>query len=338
MAAAGAVSYPTLAAISNAAGEYDASQRFIREVRARLFTNGGEVLSLATESDVLVHVGVPSKFVPFFPWLAIDAQRAYWTFVGSASGSGSLTTSLLSVPLSGGELTALATQKTALNTDLNIAVVRPIVAGDGRVYWTTLTETTTQGLAQFLVRVPVGGGAVVTLATATSLPSAQAGLAQVDGTLYWTVNSSRIESTLLSVGTNGIARALYSRDYGILGAIAGDETYLYFAESSQLARLSRAGGAPELLSDAPAGDVVALDDESVYWVASTAATFVGPQAPCSTSSCQIMSVPKTGGPTTVISTGRLVWSSWALAVDATSIYAVLASGDNASVLAKITPK
>ena len=87
---------------------------------------------------------------------------------------------------------------------------------------------------------------------------------------------------------------------------AVNASHVYFAETGNVARVPRAGGAVQVLSQSEAPAAIAIDQANVYWIdkASSAAT--------------LRKVPLAGGTGQQLATG--IWAS-SIAVDASYVYA-----------------
>lgn len=143
--------------------------------------------------------------------VVVDEANVYW--IDSARPCG-----LMKIPLAGGERTVLAADQ--------CGSYRGITVDESHVYWTNLGRNGSSGS---VMKVPLAGGPVVTLAIADGTPR---GIAVDDDSVYW------VEA--------GAATA----DHGPSGA---------------LKRVSLSGGEPEVLFAGGGMSLVALSNDAVYF-------------------------------------------------------------------------
>ncbi len=150
-----------------------------------------------------------------------------------------------------------------------------------------------------IVKVPVGGGSPVTLAS-VSQGNSISGLAVSSDSVYWSETAQTdggSEVLILSVPIAGGAVATFATTSGFASALATDATSLYWSGSaaagscpsppcSTLSKAPLAGGTP-LVLDSNAGNptYLAFDDANVYW---------------STSDGRLLEEPKNGGTVTTL--------------------------------------
>jgi len=165
---------------------------------------------------------------------AADSLSAYWV---ENRASGSVVKASLN---SGGE------QVLAFNRPNPRAL-----ATDGiNVYWIEGTGT--------ILKVPVNGGAITTLAT--GLTGIGGGLA-TDGTnLFWTQGTSIVRMPV----TGGVPTTLFSNRVGLTGRLAVDSTSLYWQEGNSIMNAGKAGGATSVLLTRASITGLATDGTHVY--------------------------------------------------------------------------
>lgn len=159
------------------------------------------------------------------------------------------------------------------------------------VYWTN---------AGSVMRVPIGGGAIATLAAAAARDIA------VDSTaVYWTDSSTVMRVPLAGGNPTTLATGLASP-----GVIAVDDTHLYWSDNvaGTITRAALDGGSPTVLATGQSPSAIAVDAESVYW------TNVNGDAP----GAAVMKVAIAGGSVTTLASG--IQGPWGMAVDATDVY------------------
>lgn len=276
--------------------------------------------------------------------IAVDSTSVYWV---------DDTTGILKVPLCGGTASTLAAHgpstlpRTALAIDSasvywlgsNGDRVRVDTVPLGGGATTRLTEglyitgplavdATSLYLAQFgpdpaLVRLPLGGGSLATMAPlATSSGSLDVGSLAVDATnAYWSQPST---GSVMSVPLAGGAPLTLATAQANPGPVTLDSANLYWANGGQWAfptmppgsdegsivKLPLAGGAPITLASGISPCGLATDGTSVYFTDFSKGAVNG----------QVLKVPVAGGiPSTIATPGKapLVCP---IAVDATSVY------------------
>jgi hypothetical protein len=240
--------------------------------------------------------------------IAVDSTSVYWA---GASG-------VSKVPLGGGtpELLAAGSQVSALAVDA------------AYVYWSDLVVD-----AVAVIRsVPVGGGALATLAAEAGAPSSFIALDTTS--VYWVSGG---QALVRALKTGGAVTTLIP-SIGGGGPIAVDATQVYFPGTgdemfSVMSEPKAGGAASELAVDQSGLTRFALDGTTVYWVDGLLGT--------------IVSAPTAGGAHVILAESNGAISG--LAVDGTSVYwgehvtdgdafeAGLGGGDAGRVM-KLTPK
>jgi hypothetical protein len=151
-----------------------------------------------------------------------------------------------------------------------------------------------------IVKVPIAGGAPVTLVSVSSQDDSIEGLAVSSDSVYWSESGESdggSEVLILSVPIAGGTVATIATESGFASALATDATSLYWSGSattgtcpappcSTLSKAPLAGGTPLLLSsNAGNPTYLAFDDANVYW---------------STSDGRLLKEPKSGGSVTTL--------------------------------------
>jgi hypothetical protein len=109
-------------------------------------------------------------------WLAVDSANIYWTTQGDQPDAGAVMRALLAGPDAGSPI-----QLTGDVTPFAVTV------DDQFVYWATLSDP---GAVR---KIPIGGGATITLATGQHTPQ---GLVVDDKYIYWTNTGTQAASYL----------------------------------------------------------------------------------------------------------------------------------------------
>jgi len=178
---------------------------------------------------------------------ALDATNVY--FAGPAS--------LAMVPKAGGETTVFE-----MNEPTN-----DVTADSTHVYWTNQGQWTgTKDVGGGVVRMPLGGGTISTVATNQDAPH---GVVVGGVNVFWFNNSNPRSVVMAPIG-GGTPTTLQS---GPAGAIASDSSYVYWTTlpsgESQvtLVRMPLAGGEPTQIASLGQGsvDTLVADGTSVYW-------------------------------------------------------------------------
>jgi hypothetical protein len=233
--------------------------------------------------------------------LVIDATNAYWVsaaggtqlFRASLSGA-SGPVALASLPCGAG---GLALDSTSL-------------------YWTVYENCTVPpgfSAANLVMKMPLGGGAAITLASGQNYPQ---GIAVDATSLYWAAQSDQRVMKLSLAGGVPVALAV-NQVYP--QSVAVDGTSVYWANSGSagdptavggVMKVPLGGGAPVTLAgNLPNADHLLVDATDAYFtVGDTTANVLG----------AIMSVPLNGGTTKTLASG--LNTPIAIARDATNLY------------------
>jgi hypothetical protein len=241
--------------------------------------------------------------------IAVSSSAVFWTDIGAGT--------VMSVPLAGGEVTALASSQ---NNPANIAV------DETNVYWTNLgtwkSDETTSYVDGAVMSVPLRGGTPTALATGVSKPEA----ITVDAVnIYW--GSVGAQNTVMQLPKGGgtaialnVGPGSGTTGPGLLG-IVSDGTNVYWTDEYYgfVLKAPVGGGSITMLAssqDAPTA--LTIDATDVYWL--------------NFGTGSVMKVPISGGTPVMVAPGPGFTSGDGIAVDATSVY----WGTNA--LMKLTPK
>jgi hypothetical protein len=200
--------------------------------------------------------------------IAVDDENVYWGASGQVGGD----SAILRVPRSGGDVVTLAKGWSPQPGDL--------VSDGTRLYWDDV------GPARSIVSVPVGGGALSTLASPGS-----AGCIAVDqDNVYWTEQTGGVFKIAKSgVGTPELlAPASSFLAYGV----AVDATSVYWMAGG-LIRTGLDGGTPTTLVNANTG-LVAAGCRGFAISAGTVFAVYVPSSDSGTAPAEILSVPAEG--------------------------------------------
>jgi hypothetical protein len=231
--------------------------------------------------------------------LTVDSTSVYWT--DQTGGT------VMSVPIGGGTVTTLASGQ---NQPYAIAV------DPSNVYWTDLLSGT-------VMSVSLGGGCPVTLATGQNEPE---GIAVDSTSVYWANRFGPAAILSVPIGGGGVT-TLASNQLNPVG-IAVDATNVYWANTANFAgpgsvasvplvggtvtTLARASGA--IGSTFTVEPYIAIDSSNVYFAATIS-------SPSSSSSGNLLSVPKGGGSLTTLFTGS--GTPVGIAIDSSNAYFTL---------------
>jgi hypothetical protein len=265
--------------------------------------------------------------------IAVDAKRIYWENPSCDAKYGCFPSgSLMSAPLSGvpdgGAPTTLASAQPAL---------WGIAMDSTGIYWMNGEATTAA-----VVKVPLAGGAVTTLASAPvgSYADSVVGALAVDATfVYWVARDAVMRVPI----EGGKPTTLAPSGAGVHAAIALSATDVYWTTAvfqglapddvtGAVMSVSKNGGtAATVASGQRVPWSVAVDATSVYWTTDWQCTLEHDGAVACP--LTVMKAPLCGGAPTTLSPDQ---GGQVLAVDATSVYWL--SGGASDALMKLTPK
>jgi hypothetical protein len=181
------------------------------------------------------------------------------------------------------------------------------------VYWTMASSILPSPVSGFIMKVPIGGGTPVTLASTRS-----PGFIAVDSTsVYWTdAGTGTGDGTVMKATLDGKQVTTLAQT-PLPGDIVVDSTNVYWLDNdpnsnnASVRMVPLRGGAPTTLAVTTAEDLgamsLAVDATGIYW---TMGTYDG---------AAIMRLPRSPGPAGIIATGR-GFSFKPLALRAGSIY------------------
>jgi hypothetical protein len=239
--------------------------------------------------SVALYGGRPGAF-----GIALDGSNVYWTELTAGN--------VMQAPLAGGTPVTLASGQPNPTS----------VAVDGTsVYWTNVQGGATGGS---LNKMPIGGGAVVTLVPQVAGGEMGAGelpnVITVDATsVYYltTGENGGNPSQVLSVPLGGGEPTVLASEPGEILAIAVDSTNVYYEPNNVLKSVPLNGGSPAVLATVTGsggGWAIAPDGANVYVLSS-----------------DVYSVPVGGGSASLIVSSGSQSGDWlAMAVDSTQVF------------------
>ena len=200
--------------------------------------NGGAVMKVPTGGGSLTTLASGQHYPQC---IAVDGMSVYWAtsdLFGAAYQSGTV----MKVSTGGGTPTTLAIGQ-EVPEDMVVDATSVDRADSG------------------LLTVPTVGGSTVTLVPDVSMGVAQHGIA-VDGTsIYWATAGGNVMKFAFVGGTP------ISLVSGATGSIAVDSTSVYWTNdvAGTVMKISTSGGTPTTLASGPIGNLIAVDDTSVYF-------------------------------------------------------------------------
>jgi hypothetical protein len=207
--------------------------------------------------------------------LAADEKSAYFTTVSIATDAGGAVMSAALV--NGGAPVKLSD---ALGESY------AIVVDATHVYWTAFDFPSSEGGT--VANVPIGGGAITTLASGQSLWGG-AQLAKDAKSLYYSVYAGAGEAIVSVPLAGGTPTTVIGS--GADAALTTDGTYVYYSDQSgNISRVPVAGGTPTLIHQDPHyAATLATDGVNLYWLSHDDAT-----------TGSVTQMPAGGGPTIVL--------------------------------------
>ncbi len=210
---------------------------------------------------------------------------------GDDAGEGGVDASVEASPVDAGADTALEASGPA-PTVLAADVPNPsfLVTDGAYLYWTDFVVTDAGTPLGRVMKMPVAGGAEVTLATEPGM--FPAGLAVDAVSVYWVDDHGALYAAPLSPGGDAGAGAPVTLATGVAAsAIATDGQFVYVESGlgTSVARVPIDGGATVTLASPDAGGApagIAIDAVNVYWPAPAGGA--------------ILAVPKAGGATVTL--------------------------------------
>lgn len=225
--------------------------------------------------------------------LVVDATTLYTTEC----------TTVVSVPIAGGQLTTVAS---------TAGCVLRLAIDATSVYWTDQTGG--------VFAEPASGGSPK--AFTPSPGPVPEGIAVDATSVYWTSEYESAQPPPASIRraslADGTVTTLVSLPNGTPHNVAVDATHVFWSDADSLSSAPLGGGAATTLATGIHAHRIAVDEAFVYWADDHAGT--------------INKVPVAGGATTTLFTGDIPYD---IAVDATSVYWTSPSGGTVS---RLSPK
>jgi hypothetical protein len=248
--------------------------------------------------------------------MAVDAENVYWT----NSDFGDLT--VRKVPIAGGPATILASYQHA----------GPIAVDSTSVYFASFVPGSPGGAkgTSALRKVPLGGGATVTLASEPGCAFAIA----VDATnLYWLddTDCAGVQGTIKKLPLNGGAVTTLASSQAFPSHIAVDATNVYWTsccpysppgaacQDGGVMKVPIAGGTPTTLVAGGEAWGIAVDATSLYWE----------YLPAKGTAVEIQKMPISGGP--VVTLSSCADTCFGLAINASNVTWVDATSSDATL-------
>jgi hypothetical protein len=233
--------------------------------------------------------------------VAVDDENVYWVDVGT---SGSSNGKVMQQSLSTGTTTTLAANRT-MNGGMTQANTWGFIALDATyVYWTEIANG--DGTAGTVMRAPIGGGSLVTMASNQKVPQ---GVAVNATDVYWGDASNGGQELLsLPLSDPGGSPSVVKQagNFNPFG-LAVDSSGLYWTDQSSSTVEKLVGGAVSTIGNGAGGLIsgIAIDSANVYWT--------------DQASGGVKYVSKAGA-ATVSTLASGTGPSHGIAVDATSVY------------------
>jgi hypothetical protein len=206
--------------------------------------------------------GVPTALASAQPVsdLAVDAQRVYWTtYYGLRPAGNNDVSNVSGVGLDGGALVNFATMQ---------RVPSSLAVDDTSLYWLTLIDPRTPA-GTMVMRASLDGGAPVPVAMSSgvsdSIQAPNKSIAVDATSVYWSEFVNGAGGALRKAPLGGGPVMTLAQGEMLSGAIAVDQTNVYWVASHSIVRVPLAGGAPSTLVAGENAASIAVDDTNVYW-------------------------------------------------------------------------
>jgi hypothetical protein len=187
--------------------------------------------------------------------IAVDADHVYWTNFAYAG-------SIKSVPIGGGTVATLASDPSMINTE-------DLAIDANNVYWVNAGDAGDTVNRGTVMRVPLAGGSLLTIASKVDSPT---DLAVSQGQVYFLLNGLTA-SGVQRVSVMGSSNPTPITS-SVATSVAADATGVFVAGSTSVVVASLDGTSTKTLSKGGfALPDIALDNTNVYWSTGTGIRF-----------------------------------------------------------------